>query len=394
MGHPAGSPEAPYGTLRRVPFPDWLSRDVPFTAVPSRHAHLHVPVLVRAMSRSLRAESRPILLHGFGPWAAAAIPVARRLRAKGRRVACIANVYTVLEQEFRGQWEGSVRAVGRFRSLRYWVYWQQARLVLSPLERTLIASSDVLLGNYASVRRLLERVHGPVPRYRCFPYAPETAFTDERPGTPEPIPPVAAGLRPTGSPCIVSVSRHDPRKGIDILLKALALLRERGVPFKACVISGGPMLNAYRNLAVQLRLPPDQVALPGYVERVRPWLDSADIFCLPSLEEQSGSVSLLEAMQAGIAPVATEIDGIPEDVTHGRHAWLVRPGDPVALADGLERLAGDPELRKRLGSAAQARYRQRFSAENLTTALSDLYASAAGGALDSPDWSADRPSEE
>jgi glycosyltransferase involved in cell wall biosynthesis len=72
--------------------------------------------------------------------------------------------------------------------------------------------------------------------------------------------------------------------------------------------------------------------------------------------------------------VASAIDGIPEDVTDEQSALLVPAGDAEAVAAGLRRVLTDPFLRARLAGAGQAAFRERFSAEALTTALRRVYA--------------------
>jgi glycosyltransferase involved in cell wall biosynthesis len=109
-------------------------------------------------------------------------------------------------------------------------------------------------------------------------------------------------------------------------------------------------------------------------------LRNADIFVLPSLEEGSGSVSMLEAMQAGLAIVASNIDGIPEDVTGGDSALLVEPGNVDQLSQAIESLLNDAELRRRLQRRAREIFVKRFSAESFTNALAVLYAELGGGA--------------
>lgn len=83
-------------------------------------------------------------------------------------------------------------------------------------------------------------------------------------------------------------------------------------------------------------------------------LAKADILVLPSLSEGL-PVALLEGLANGLAIVATRTGGIPEAVEDGREALLVDPGDPRALADALTRLAGDGDLRQRLGDAARVK---------------------------------------
>jgi glycosyltransferase involved in cell wall biosynthesis len=182
-----------------------------------------------------------------------------------------------------------------------------------------------------------------------------------------------AALGPCEAPLIVAVSRHDSRKGVDVLLRALAKLRERNVAFRAFLVGGGLLIEQHRRLAERLNLD-GTVAIEGVTPDSYAYLRHADVFALPSLEECSGSMSMLEAMQAGVAIVASAVDGIPEDVTDGDSAVLVEPGNVDQLTHAIERLLGDAGLRGRLQRRARETYVEKFSAEKFIAALSDLYA--------------------
>jgi glycosyltransferase involved in cell wall biosynthesis len=145
-----------------------------------------------------------------------------------------------------------------------------------------------------------------------------------------------------------------------------------GVSYRACLLSDGRLLAPHRRLAAELGLD-GQVAIPGHVEDVAAHLRAADVFVLPSFEEGSGSVSVLEALQAGVAIVASRCDGIDEDLVHGETALLVPPGDERALRDALAELLADPALRDRLGANARRLYRERFMADSFTEALDRVY---------------------
>jgi glycosyltransferase involved in cell wall biosynthesis len=109
------------------------------------------------------------------------------------------------------------------------------------------------------------------------------------------------------------------------------------------------------------------------VSDVVPYLRHSDIFVLPSLEEGSGSESVLEAMQAGVPVVASGVDGIPEDLTDGVEALLVQPGDAESLRRPLERLLASAGLRAELGAAARRRYEECFSPPIVIEALRAFY---------------------
>ena len=216
---------------------------------------------------------------------------------------------------------------------------------------------------------------GPGSPYLQIPCAPESAFTRPVPGPAErgPAPPELERLGDPGAPVLVSVSRHDVHKGLDVLLEALAVLRARGVPFRACLLGSGTLLGHHRRLAVRLGLG-DVTVLPGFVADPYPYLQHADVFVLPSRGEcGSGSLSVLEAMQAGAAVVSSACDGIVEDVTSEEDAILVRPGQVDDLAGALARLLTDPSLRHRLTAAARNTFQRRFSSPGMVRALADAY---------------------
>ncbi|HEV2740338.1 MAG TPA: glycosyltransferase family 4 protein [Candidatus Elarobacter sp.] len=338
----------------------------------------HAPFLSRAIERFLACTSGPVVLHAFSDWACVAARVTRWLERRGRRVVPVASAYTTLTHEVRSKL-ASVRAHhGAGARLRALIEYCWVRAVAARAERAGYEAMALVLVNYDSVERLLREEHALTVPIRRVPYAPLTAFADDAGAArPRALPPGAMpALQPAGAPLIVAVSRQDPRKGIDRLLRALALLHADGVPFRACLVGGGPLLATHRALSARLGLE-RCTWLPGWVGDAFPYLRAADIFVLPSLEEGSGSVSLLEAMQAGCAIVATRIDGIPEDVTDGVDGLLVAPDDPRALRDALARLLADGALRARLGGAARATFQRRFSAETLVATMRALYGEVA-----------------
>jgi glycosyltransferase involved in cell wall biosynthesis len=204
-----------------------------------------------------------------------------------------------------------------------------------------------------------------------MPYASATAFTAEPVRRPPP-PPVLAALVPQDAPLIVTVANQEPRKGLDVLLCALAELRGRGIPFRACLAGGGPRLEDNRRRAHELGLA-GQVILPGLVDDPFAFLLQADCFVLPSRSEQSGSLALLEALQAGRPCVVSAVDGILEDLVDGEEGFLVPPGDAGALSRAIERLLAAPALRAQLGQRARRCFEERFAAPPFATALRRLY---------------------
>lgn len=329
--------------------------------------------IVRFVQERSAGELGPSLIHGISTWGYAGVLAAEKLHAMGREALTLNSVYTTIRHET----DAKVRGLGdelrplerlRFHGERFW----QQR-VIARYERRAYVGSRLVCVNYESVRRLFLAEYGPGAEIRRLPYSPESAFLhregDALPPPPEPL----AALEPSGAPLIVSVSRHDPRKGVDVLLRALGELRRGGVAFRACLTSGGELLETHRELARRLDLGGTTV-LTGWVPDAFRYLRHADVFVLPSRQEGSGSLALLEALQAGAAIVASGIDGILEDVTDGDSALLVPPDRAGELARALSRLVRDAELRRRLAGRARETFAERFSAEAFSDGLRRTWA--------------------
>lgn len=340
-----------------------------------RSVPFHQGRIVDGISDFMRGEPGLRILHGFSTWGYVAGKVKERLGRRGRAVHSINSVYTTIAQETRAMAHGVDLRADPVKRLLYECEWQWVRHVVSRYERWGYRAADLVLANYDSVRKRFFRVHGPHPDFRLVPYAAEPAFRAEA-SLPSPPPPEVASLRDAAGPLIVSVSRHDPRKGLGTLLRALAEVRSAGVAFRAVLLGFGPLLARHRELATELGLD-DVVRITGMVEETFPYLRQADIYVLPSLQEGSGSVALLEALQAGVAVVASDVDGIPEDVSNEVNGLLVQPGNVQALASALTRLIHDGELRRRLATAARRTHEERFTAERMIAALSGIYEEAA-----------------
>jgi glycosyltransferase involved in cell wall biosynthesis len=160
---------------------------------------------------------------------------------------------------------------------------------------------------------------------------------------------------------VLSVCRFYPRKRLDVLLRAVAILRDRIPGLEVRIIGNGPerarLLQLSRDLNIER-----YVAWVGDVsiDALAAEYNRADIFCLPSEQEGFGIV-FLEAMAAGKAILATEAAAVPEVVRQG---VLAEPGHAEAFANGLILLYSDPGLRRLLG-AAGARDVEEFGMERV-----------------------------
>ncbi|MDP6419618.1 MAG: glycosyltransferase family 4 protein [Candidatus Krumholzibacteria bacterium] len=143
------------------------------------------------------------------------------------------------------------------------------------------------------------------------------------------------------------------RKGLPYLLKAFERLRQDRDDLELIVVGDGPdRRRIQRKIPQQLR---DDIHFVGFVPRgkLAEYYASADIFCAPSLGQESFGMVLLEAMAAGLPVVGFDIEGYRDVVSHERDGLLVPPRDELALAEALDRLLATPEECIRFGRAGQ-----------------------------------------
>ncbi|MGK4006950.1 glycosyltransferase family 4 protein [Sorangium sp. So ce1036] len=163
-----------------------------------------------------------------------------------------------------------------------------------------------------------------------------------------------------------------PVKGHDVLLRALARLKERGVPVTVLIVGDGAERDRIHELARALGIDGGEARFLGFRKDVPDLLLAADFFVLPSRDEGL-PLAVLEAMARGLPVVVTPVGGVPEVVRSEEHGLLVPVDDPESLAGAIERLARDPALGRRFGEAGHARVRDDFSFEEMTRKYEQLY---------------------
>ena len=186
-----------------------------------------------------------------------------------------------------------------------------------------------------------------------------------------------------GTPVMLSVSRLVEKKGLGDLIEAAGMLRERGRNFQVQIIGDGALRKALEAQVKRLGLQ-ECVKLLGAQpqEMVRQAYLCAAVFALPCIISGDGDrdgtpTVLLEAMASGLPVVSTPVSGIPEMIDSGRNGLLVEPNHPSQLADALERLLLDANLRGRLAQAARQTVEERFTIERSSRELMAVF--QAGG---------------
>jgi glycosyltransferase involved in cell wall biosynthesis len=212
--------------------------------------------------------------------------------------------------------------------------------------------------------------------------SPERGGSDEAGDGREPAAPGRGPLR------IFSVARLIEPKGLPYLFEACRMLLDRGRELR-CRVVGGPELPLYVNDLVEIRRARRLLGLEDVVElvgaqpfaRVIEGYRQADVFALPCVVGADASNDIipnviLEAMAMGVPVVATSITAIPELIEDGETGLLVPPNDAAALAEALDRLIADPELRRRLAANARARVAERFDVSKNVRAYVELFRSS------------------
>jgi glycosyltransferase involved in cell wall biosynthesis len=175
---------------------------------------------------------------------------------------------------------------------------------------------------------------------------------------------------------LATVVRLARVKGIDVLLEALALCRERDPRLHLTVAGSGPLEDELRELASNLGVG-EAVSFVGRLDRnqVARLLARSDVFVLPSRTENL-PVSIIEALMSGLPIVATRVGGVPELVPEGR-GRLVQKEDVLGLAEALLATIAELPQHDRVASAEDAR--RKYSFEATGRALAEIYEEARNG---------------
>ena len=181
------------------------------------------------------------------------------------------------------------------------------------------------------------------------------------------------GLRPE-APTVVSVSRLVPRKGMDTLVRAAALLAARGRDLQVVIAGDGRDRGRLRSLAARTGAPVRFVGRLGD-DDVAALLGCADVFAMlcrtrwRGLEQEGFGIVYLEAAAAGVPQVAGRSGGAHEAVADGETGLVLDPATPGAAAEAIGALLDDGERRTEMGAAARQRAATAFSYDLLADRL-------------------------
>lgn len=197
------------------------------------------------------------------------------------------------------------------------------------------------------------------------------------------VPPPAPDRHETGNTVsmrairLAYAGRFAHSKGIDILLEChRRLTRIAGPPIILMLIGGSnPLeLEGVRQQVHNMHME-ETVEISSAIKKYQRLLGAGDIYVSPSLYEGL-PLTLLDAMAAGLAPVATEVGGVPEVIRHEIEGLLVPAGDVQALTNACLRLITDEGVRRKFGRSSRDRVLRDFTAEKMSRRYIELYRSA------------------
>ena len=183
---------------------------------------------------------------------------------------------------------------------------------------------------------------------------------------------------PMKPPLIVCVASLEEYKGHRYLIEACALLKKKEIPFRCWLVGGGRLKDVLKSQVHALGLQRDVRLLgPAAHNRVRRVLSLASLAVQPSVVTARGRmegipVALMESMSVGLPVVATDISGLSELIDDGVSGCLVPPRNTIALADAMNKLLQDKDLRQKMGAAGRETVRTRYNLEKNVDKLRHL----------------------
>lgn len=172
-------------------------------------------------------------------------------------------------------------------------------------------------------------------------------------------------------PLVGIVARLVPIKAVDVFLAAAEIVGQTRPGVRFVVVGDGPLRNDLERRVAKAGLEP-RVAFLGWRADLPAIYADLDVVVLTSRNEGT-PLSVIEALAAGRAVVATSVGGVPDLIEDGKNGLLVDVGDPLLVATAVERLLGDPALRGRLGELGRRSVYPTYDAATLVARMAGLY---------------------
>lgn len=307
---------------------------------------------------------RQVIIWGMGPWGFCGVFVKAFVNKSNADVKLITSYFTSTIHEMGGAYRAiRIKDYGIIPKLRYaGVYYIVAR-VFHVLEILTLQSCDAILIHYNSSKDILRKYfHIAGKKVYNFPWYNDVFV---RKGDS------LKNIKQFSHPLIISISRQDPRKGLNFIIRAIDIVRKDYPDIMCLIVGTGSFLELNRRLVKKLHLEKN-VVLPGFVSDISPILKEADIAVIVPLAQGASTLTTLEAMSYGKAVVGSDCDGIPEDITDGKTGLIVKKGNEYDLARALTKLIKNPKLRKKLSANVQIAYKKRFGFSKMKNDIADF----------------------
>jgi glycosyltransferase involved in cell wall biosynthesis len=190
------------------------------------------------------------------------------------------------------------------------------------------------------------------------------------------------GIRPD-QPLVGTVCVMRPQKALEVLLDAFAIVHERFPDAVALLVGEGPERERLEAHARELGIA-SAVRFAGARTDVANVLPAFDVW-VSSSDYEGSSLAILEAMEAEVPIVATNVGGTPDLIEDGRDGLLVPPREPAQLAAAITKVLGDPALAASLAAAARSRRRSEFDMQAVAAQVAELYEGLYARAVSSSD---------
>jgi len=172
-------------------------------------------------------------------------------------------------------------------------------------------------------------------------------------------------------PLIVSISRQDPRKGINYIIRAIKIVSQQIPNVKCMIVGTGSFYKLNKKLVNKLGLS-KIIEMPGFVADINPILKQTDVAVIVPLRQGSSALTVFEAMSYGKAIVASNTDGIPEDLENNKSALIVPAANEEKTAEAIIKIISNKKLKKRLEKNCEKRFNTRFGYKKTKEALKKI----------------------
>jgi phosphatidyl-myo-inositol alpha-mannosyltransferase len=206
-----------------------------------------------------------------------------------------------------------------------------------------------------------------------------SGFEDKRIAVvPNGVPVIQAESRwqlPKNEWVIGTVALFRPRKGLEILLQALASLIKEGVPVRLRAVGGFETTEYQQSvlaLVESLGLS-RSIDWTGFTSNVNLEFEKMHLFVLPSLYGEGLPMVVIEAMAAGLPVIGSRVEGIPEVLGNNEFGMVVEPGNPDSMRDGIFQMISLGGGAERMAIAGHARQRDAYSDEAMARGVAEVY---------------------